>query len=145
MHHTALLLQLASTLFMVGLIWFVQVVHYPLLELVGSGFTLYERMHANRTGWVVGLPMCLELATAVWIAFLPSTTLPAWSRWLGLGLVGIVWASTALLQVPAHGRLAEGFDAAVHARLVATNWLRTFAWTARGALVLWWVTLSWKS
>jgi hypothetical protein len=145
MQHTALLLQLASTLFMVGLIWFVQVVHYPLFDLVGPGFALYEQTHANRTGWVVTLPMCLELATAVWLVFMPSSTLPAWSRWLGLGLVAIVWASTALLQVPAHGRLSEGFDTAVHARLVATNWLRTFAWTARGALVLWWVALSWKS
>ena len=31
------LLQLASTLAMVGLIWFVQVVHYPLFEKVGAG------------------------------------------------------------------------------------------------------------
>jgi hypothetical protein len=46
--------------------------------------------------------------------------------------------------VPAHGRLAEGFDAGVHARLVATNWIRTMAWTLRGALVVWWVALGWK-
>jgi hypothetical protein len=144
MQSPALLLQLASTLFLVGLIWFVQVVHYPLFDHVGAGFAAYEQAHATRTGWVVAVPMCVELATAVWIAATPSSVLPSWSRWIGLGLVGVIWASTALLQVPAHGRLAEGFDAGVHARLVATNWIRTMAWTLRGALVVWWVALGWK-
>ncbi|HEX2205610.1 MAG TPA: hypothetical protein VHG91_20025 [Longimicrobium sp.] len=49
----------------------------------------------------------------------------------------MVWLSTALLQVPMHGRLERGFDAAAHRRLVATNWVRTVAWTARGVLLLW--------
>ena len=35
-----------------------------------------------------------------------------------------------------HQRLLAGFDADVHARLVGTNWLRTFAWTARGVVAL---------
>ena len=76
------------------------------------------------------------------MVLLPPAALPSWSRWLGLGLVLPVWASTALLQVPAHGRLAEGFDTATHTRLVTTNWIRTIAWTARGVLVLWWCALS---
>jgi hypothetical protein len=40
------------------------------------------------------------------------------------------------LQVPAHGVLAEGFDADAHRRLVASNWIRTIAWTARSLLLL---------
>ena len=42
-----------------------------------------------------------------------------------------------LASVPMHERLGRGFDPAAHRRLVATNWIRTIAWTARGALVLW--------
>jgi hypothetical protein len=30
-------------------------------------------------------------------------------------------------------RLSTGFDPVVHRRLVRTNWVRTAAWTARGA------------
>ena len=47
---------------------------------------------------------------------------------------------TVALSVPAHGVLAGGFDAAAHARLVGTNWLRTAAWTVGAAtslLLLW--------
>jgi hypothetical protein len=31
--------------------------------------------------------------------------------------------------------LEQGFEAGAHGRLVATNWVRTGAWTARGVLV----------
>jgi hypothetical protein len=37
-------------------------------------------------------------------------------------------------SVPAHRALGGGFDASVHARLLATNWLRTAAWTAHAAV-----------
>ena len=54
----------------------------------------------------------------------------------GAVLVAIIWASTALIQVPCHAKLVEGFDARAHRRLVDTNWIRTIAWTLRGAIVL---------
>jgi hypothetical protein len=48
----------------------------------------------------------------------------------------VIWASTALWQVPAHRRLEHGFDPRVHGRLVSTNWVRTAAWSARGVVAL---------
>jgi len=38
--------------------------------------------------------------------------------------------------VPLHGRLARGFDAIAHRRLVSTNWVRTGGWSVRGVLAL---------
>ena len=54
---------------MTGLIWFVQVVHYPLFAKVGSeAFSLYESLHTQKTGLVVGPVMLVEvLATFLWI------------------------------------------------------------------------------
>lgn len=129
---------LASTFYMVGLIWFVQLVHYPLLARVGeSEFASFERAHVARTGPVVGPPMLVELATALLLVVSPPAQVPSAALWLGLALLGVVWASTGLLQVPSHRRLEMGFDARAHHRLVATNWIRTVAWTARGILLLW--------
>lgn len=49
---------------MTGVIWFVQVVHYPLFAKVGeSAFTTYESLHTIRTGWVVAPMMILELGS----------------------------------------------------------------------------------
>jgi len=132
---TALLVQLASTLFMVGLIWFVQIVHYPLFAAVPeSASAAYERAHTERTTWVVIVPMIVELGSAIWLATLPGEDRAA--RYWGVALVGVVWASTFFLQVPMHEKLTAGFDASAHARLVLTNWVRTVAWTLRGGLVL---------
>lgn len=128
-----LIVHAAVTLFMTGLIWFVQIVHYPLFALVGhAGFPEYERWHARRTGWVVAGPMLAELAAAIAIAWCGGGAL----AWLGLALLAIIWLSTGLWQVPAHRRLEAGFDAAAHRRLVRTNWVRTAAWSARGVIAL---------
>ena len=132
------LLHLLATLAMLGAIWIVQIVHYPLFAGVGeAGWAAYEASHQSRITLVVGPLMVLELATAVWLVFDRPEALPAWSVVLGAALVGVIWASTALVQVPLHSALGGAFDGDAHARLVATNWIRTLAWTARGGLVLW--------
>jgi len=128
-----LLVHAAATLFMAGLIWFVQVVHYPLFGQVGSAdFSAYQRLHSRNTTWVVGPPMLIELVTAVAIAWRGGGT---WT-WVALALLATAWGSTWLLQVPAHARLERGFDAATHRRLVNTNWVRTVGWSARGVIAI---------
>jgi len=137
MTETLLLLHLAATWFMVGLIWFVQIVHYPLFAGVWADVWVpYAAAHTRRTGWAVGPPMLTEAVTGVLLLGTRPDAVPAAWVWAGLGLLVVVWASTALLQVPRHRLLAAGFDTAVWRLLVATNWLRTAAWSARGALAL---------
>jgi uncharacterized membrane protein len=132
-----LLAQVASTLFMTGLIWFVQVVHYPLLAQVGrQGFADYEAAHVRLTTWVVAPAMLTEALTSVLLVWRTPERLSASACWVGLGLVVVIWSSTLLLQVPRHNALAAGFDAEAHHSLVLSNWIRTAAWTARGFLVL---------
>ena len=133
-----LLVHAAATLFLVGLIWFVQVVHYPLFAQVGSeAFPAYAVSHSQRTTYVVVGPMLVELITALLLVWrgLPAGTPPVLA-WVGLGLVGVVWLSTMFLQVPQHSALASGFQPGPWRVLVTSNWLRTVAWTARGGLVL---------
>ena len=133
-----IMLQLVSTLGMVGVIWFVQVVHYPLFDKVGSsGFRDYEQDHQRRTTLVVAPLMLTEAVTAVALFWLRPEGIPTPTAVVGLGLIAILWASTFLWQVPAHGRLAKSFDSATHRNLVRSNWLRTVAWSARGVLVCW--------
>lgn len=133
-----LLLHAAATWYMVGLIWFVQLVHYPLFGAVGeSGFRAYAASHQRLTTWAVGPAMLAEGLSGVWLALRPPAGMDRGALLAGLALLGVIWLSTALVQVPRHGVLAAGYDARAHRTLVATNWVRTAAWTARGALVLW--------
>jgi hypothetical protein len=131
------LVHLVCTLLMGGVILFVQVVHYPLFARVGvEAFVRYELDHSTRTTWVVAPLMIGELVCALWLALRPGSAEAAPVAWAGLVLVVAIWLSTALLQVPAHARLAQGFDAAAWRRLVRTNWFRTGAWALRVPIAL---------
>ena len=133
-----LLAHAGSTLAMAGVIWFVQVVHYPLFAAVGAeGFAAYEAAHRRLTTRVVAPLMLVELAAAIGLLVRPPAAVPAWAAWVGLALLAVVWGSTFAVQVPLHERLSRGFDAAVHRRLVRGNWVRTMAWTVRAGLALW--------
>jgi hypothetical protein len=137
MSKLALLACLAATLFMTGVIWFVHVVHYPLFDRVGiEAFRRYHAEHTRTTTFVVLVPMVLELVTSgILVAQRPEGTEP-WMAWLGMALAVTTWAVTFFLSVPEHGRLASGFDALSHRRLVSTNFFRALAWTGHSALLL---------
>jgi hypothetical protein len=130
-------LHLAATLVMVGVIWYVQLVHYPLMARVNpASFPEFHREHARRTGWVVIGPMLAEAATAVVLVVPGVDAVPRPVAAVGLVLVLALWTSTFAVQVPLHGRLARGFDSVTHRRLVLTNWARTAGWSVRGVLAL---------
>jgi hypothetical protein len=136
-HEDVLLAHTASTLAMFGVIWFVQLVHYPLLAgAAGAGFAAHEQEHVRRTGWVVMPLMLTEAATAAWLVWQPPAGLDATLPIVGAALLAGIWLSTFLLQVPAHDRLSRGWDGTAHTRLVRTNWIRTLLWTARAAAAL---------
>src|ERR671911_2979094 len=110
-----LLAHAAATLFMVGVIWFVQVVHYPLFARVGtSSFSAYSLRHTRLTGLGVGPPMLLEAETAVALVVWTPPEISVSLVWMGLLLVAGIWLSTALLQAPRHTTLGRGFDPAAH-------------------------------
>ena len=121
---------------MVGLIWMVQVVHYNLFDRVGvEEFVRYESDHTRLITPIVMIPMLIELATAVLLVTNRPEAMPVWGVWAGLIGVMLIWASTFFIQVPAHNILMQGFDQSAYRTLVSTNWIRTFLWTARGALL----------
>ena len=133
-----LLAHLATTLSMVGLIWFVQIVHYPLMAQVGSNdFSRFETEHQRLTTWVVAPLMLGEFATAILLLWHRPQGCSQTLVWLGLALLAIIWLATYTVQVPQHTALAASFNAEVHRSLVNGNWIRTLAWSARGGLVLW--------
>lgn len=124
---------------MCGLIWFVQVVHYPLFaQVTGPGERAYAAEHQRRTALVVIPFMLVEGVTALMVAVNPPPGIPSAAAFAGLALVLLLWASTGMVQMPLHGRLGrEGHLPAAVASLVRSNWLRTALWTARGLLAVW--------
>ena len=136
MEISLLIIHFTATLVMTGLIWFVQVVHYPLFAYVGdSRFGGYHRLHTRLTGRVVGPPMLVEAMSGTLLLWWRPDALPTALLVASTALLAVVWISTMWLQVPRHRSLASARNEHDIRALVATNWIRTAAWTTRGALV----------
>jgi len=137
----------ATTWFMTGLIWFVQIVHYPLMAGVGrERWIEYENLHRQRTTVVVLPAMLIEAASGFLILILLHGAEASragqllTSVWLSTALLVATWLSTALVQVPLHHTLSRAFDPVLLRRLVMTNWFRTALWTIRAILVHGWIS-----
>lgn len=135
------------TCVLAGLIWTIQIVHYPLFAWVpsdaftGSGSheqpdsTGYEREHIRRITRVVAPLMLLELLAAIALVFLLPAVLRVPAIVALLALIAI-WISTAAIQSPIHLKIAENPDRELIRKLVTTNWLRTMLWSMRAVFAI---------
>ena len=125
-----LVIHFAVTWALVGLIWTIQAVHYPLLKDVGQErFIAYHDRHMALITWVVGPLMLAEVSSAALLLYLGERSV---LFGISLGALVLIWVSTGLCQMPLHQRLTQGYDAPTLQRLVRTNIWRTAGWTVRG-------------
>jgi hypothetical protein len=131
---------LAATWAMVGVIWVIQLVHYPVFDAIDRGadderWRSFGDRHRRAISFVVGPFMAIEGLTGIWIVLDPpgssGRTLPI----VAALLMAVAYGVTAFVSVPLHERLTAVFDDDAHRRLVSTNWFRTAAWTARGVVL----------
>ena len=126
------LIQILATAMMTGIIWFVQVAHYPLFEKIPKeGFVAYEICNTTRTGWVVAPIMLVELGSAFLLMVLGSRLGYNPLHLIALGCLLLIWLSTFFIQVPLHGILRHRADISTMEQLVSGNWIRTVLWSLR--------------
>ena len=129
--------QIVGSVGMFGVIWVMQVVHYPLMRFVsGEQFARFETAHRVRISWVVGPLMLIEGVCVLAILFARPAGLPWWLPWVGAGVEAVAIGTTAFVSAPLHERLNANFDQATLNRLIATNWIRTAAWTVRAGVAV---------
>jgi hypothetical protein len=129
-----LIIHTAISWALLGLIWTIQVVHYPLFEDVGSeNFVAYHVRHMWLVSWVVGPLMLAEVGSAGLLLYLGERSL---FFWVSLAALMMIWISTLVLQIPLHGKLVFGYDADTIRKLVQGNWWRTLGWTIRGVCLV---------
>lgn len=143
-----ILLHFAASAYLAGLIWVIQIVHYPMLaELDPQRAAAACARHANAITPIVAPAMLIELAAAVLILppvglLQPAASLVPW-LWISFALLVVVWISTFAVQVPLHNRLQKQASGTIDMEgvrlLVRTNWIRTVCWSARALLAGWFV------
>lgn len=119
-----------------GLIWVIQVVHYPTFHWIkDEDYISYAVFHTNRITYIVAPLMIAELFLALRLFFIKDLAL----HWMLIlvGLTLLVWVSTLLIQVPLHGVLAAKKDVMAIEKLIQTNWIRTVAWSLKATVLGW--------
>ena len=129
-----LILHLIATSVMVGVIWVIQLVHYPSFHFIElNQYTTFQRFHMSRISYVVIPAMLTELFTLILIIISMDQidTLVLASAILLI----FIWLITAVFFSGVHQKLTLGYDQTVVDKLVKLNWGRTLLWTLRLLLV----------
>ncbi len=121
-----------STYFMMGLIWLIQLVHYPSYRYIGEKeFFSFQQFHVQTITLIVGPVMILELMSLVFLLIQNWGIHLWWQFFMTLG----IWISTIVFSIPCHEQLKTKKDFHLIKRLIQTNWPRTILWT--GKSILW--------
>ena len=127
-------LGLASTLYMTGIVWFAQIVHYPLLgRNTVDSFADFAREYQRRTLWVVSPGLAGELVSAILLVIVAPQAI----SWLGLLLLFAIWLITLRFQIPQHLELKRGYSEKTHRQLIQGNLVRSLLWTVRSGVMIW--------
>ena len=132
-----ILINLILSLIAVGLIWTIQLVHYPSMQFISKDkFIDFHNFHSIRISLIAIPLMGLELITSFLLLF---NNLENSIQIYFLGnfiIVLLIWLSTFMIQVPFHNILSKGKDSNIISKLTLSNWLRTFLWTIRSILMV---------
>lgn len=132
-----LLLLLWSVLvfWVLGQIWLVQMVVYPLFAKVGEAeYIAYHRFYTSRIPLPVIIPGFASFLLPAALAYF-GPPVPLWMSTANIatGVAGLL--VTVLLEIPRHHRLEEdGKNGVTIAELIRFNWPRTASISAQSAV-----------
>lgn len=131
-----LLIHTLSTWAMVGLIWTIQLVHYPGFFFIDPARSLeFAQFHQSRISLIVLPLMLTELMTGLMLMGSLKGSVLTQPILISMIMLAVIWATTFLISVPCHQKLSAGFDDSAARLLVNSNWIRTLLWTLRGLIV----------
>ena len=130
---SGILINLLLSTFMTGVIWIIQLVHYPSFRFIAeSSWSKAHRNHVFGISLIVAPVMVLELGSRLYLLYLQTnlTTISATT------LLIMIWLSTFTIQVPLHNKLEQAWSLKVVNDLVYSNWIRTVLWTLTTGILL---------
>ena len=131
--HNLLLVNLSLSAVLCGLIWTIQIVHYPSFLDVGTNeYLSFQQNHMRNISVVVIPLMLLELAAGIYLQIEFVAFNLHWSVFIATFLLLLIWIITIFFASPLHGKLvSQGYNTQNIQKLININWWRTIAWTGR--------------
>lgn len=123
-----ILINTIASLMLTGLIWTIQLVHYPSFVFVAKdNFSDFMSFHMKSITYIVAPLMIIELIASICLVFYSYDTLSI----INIIYVLLIWLSTFLLSIPCHNQLKKNHDHKVINQLIKTNWPRTILWSLK--------------
>ena len=117
-----------STSLMVGIIWVIQLLHYPAFNFIKeSDYVEFQHFHMQRISFIVVPVMILELFSAFMLVYYFRSNLLI----LCLIILLFIWLITFVFFTKLHQSLLDGYDKKIVDKLVKINWSRTVLWSLR--------------
>lgn len=129
------IVQLIITWIMTGIMWFSQIIHYPLYMKIREGFIEYERSYIRRSAILLGPLILIEALTAIILIGMAKEGILIKLAGVNLILLILIWLSTFLFQTTQHQKLSIRFSKKILQGLIHFNWVRTILWTAKGVVM----------
>ncbi len=132
-----LLASLTLSLYLVGVHWTFQLVHFPLYSQVGlNEFQDYQSLHQRKILWSVRIPRGLALVLAGILILLEPWDMKTWELWVHFGCLLAATVISFQFIRPLQGMLAQqGYSTKVIYTMTKLHWARTILSTV-AALVL---------
>ena len=135
-----LFVHLIFTSVMTGVIWVIQIVHYPSFHFVEKElYTAFQKFHMNRISIIVIPIMLSELITGLLLLLDKSSKSSLLIT--SFVILILIWAITGVFFSKAHNKLIIGYQELVVNQLVVMNWIRTLLWTFRLLLLIFFIHL----
>jgi hypothetical protein len=133
-----LLGNLCASVFMTGIVSFIQFVQYPLLFHVSSfDFRCYFKKYISRITWFIYPVLLIEIGFAFWLSFLPNQSKLLLPILISYILLALTTMNTFLIQAPMIQKLQLSFDKALLSKVMFYNWIRLFSSGLRTILLCW--------
>ena len=117
-----------STSLMVGIIWVIQLLHYPAFHFIKEiDYVEFQHFHMQRISFIVVPAMILELLSAFMLVYYIRSNLLT----VCLIILLVIWLITFVFFTKLHQSLLDGYDKKIVDKLVKINWSRTILWSLR--------------
>ena len=117
-----------STSLMVGIIWVIQLLHYPTFHFIKeSDYVEFQHFHMQRISFIVVPVMIIELLSGFMLVYYFRSNLLI----LCLIILLVIWLITFVFFTKLHQSLLGGYDKIIVDKLVQINWSRTVLWSLR--------------
>lgn len=132
-----LLLNLISTLLIAGVLWFIQLVHFPLInEMPAKNMVNNGYYHMQKILGIINLLFIIDFITIVFLLLLVNSDLSATLMLINILIFLFTVILTRITFLPIHQNLSKNPNSFLISKLINLNWIRTLVWSLKVLFML---------